>query len=702
MERGLGHVPHPYVCVRPIHERAVGKKNDEYKFFLHFSRVFFFMDTICGVFFSYYKERNTMQHALRTMEKRTGRNNPMRRIVNRALLGGAGDDDKSDEMLKYLKKQLLVDVQVLQKEKEAANKKINDLEKATKQERAKFQKQEGKVKSLKENGKIWRQKTEELKKSAQQKRAELEQQKRDVEKKKQDILLILKGFLNFVEPQKQPEAAIQIINMDATSYSSLPKSLQENVDVAKSAFEAAEQQPIAFRKHGDVHQIYIASKLLKHAPETIKQNKEIVLLAVQVDGCALEWAADALRGDVGVCTAAIKNDWKAIKYVTNKDKYNSLLHEASEKFFSEKKLNLQELAETAGKPLPDVFQMLYGFEAETERDAARDKIISLFGLYVNSSGQTIRQTNASPLIEILKGQWMDDTSLILAFPVALFEPLASDELKENARFVKQILAIEPLMLEHAGDNIRKDREIVKDAVTKNFMALLHAHANMIFDMRKDPETDDILQLALSAIPKDRLPYIYIEPFFQKFQNTPYVWEKLFQKFDTSDWTAGKILKKYWKPKDTEEWQNKWRNVVKAAVKANASALEHVGQKFQNDKEVVLAALDEQLGSHRIPWYDVVRYASEAMRSDKDVTDKAFEKWKAYTRTEDYEGFRPQDNEDKTKRDFIEEIKYAKNRFSDCTLDKEKFHCKMDRGWGVAGIGCEWDDTTKQCNRKAKK
>jgi len=623
-------------------------------------------------------------HALRVVEKRTGRNVPMRRIINHALRGGGVTPD---EMLTYLKTKLLKQVQALQKEREVANNKINGLEKATAE-------QEEKVKTMKENGKIWREKIEELRNSAQQKHAELEQQKKDVEKKKQDILHVLKGFLNFVDSEKQPEAAIQIINMNAESYLSLPTSLQENVEVAKSAFRAAEKQPITFYKYG-AQQRFIASTLLHQAPETIQQNKEIVLLAVQVDGCALEWAADALRGDVGVCTAAIENDWKAIKYVTNKDEYDSLLHKASENFFSEKK-DLQELAKTAGKPLAEVWQVLYGFEAETERDAARDKIISLFSSYVYSSGQA--NANASPLIEILKGQWMDDRPLILAFPAALFEPLASGELKDDKAFVEKILEKEPLMLEHASGRIRQDREIVKNAVSKNFMALLHAHANMIYDMGKNPQSDDILQLALkrSATPERLSPYI--KPFFEKFKTTPYVWEKLFQKFDTWYGTAVNIMK-HWKPEDTEEWRNEWRNAAKAAVKASARALKHVGQKFQNDKEVVLAALDCEIWIGGFvntgPWYEVVKYASEAMRSDKDVTDKAFEKWKAYytSRTGDYnKGYRPQDYRDKTKQDFINKIENGKNRFSDCTLDKKKFDCENDSSL-YAGVGCKWDEST---------
>jgi len=62
-----------------------------------------------------------MQQALRAVEKRTGRNVPMRRIVNGALRGADGD------MLKYLKEQLLADVQALQKENEKLSKENNEL-----------------------------------------------------------------------------------------------------------------------------------------------------------------------------------------------------------------------------------------------------------------------------------------------------------------------------------------------------------------------------------------------------------------------------------------------------------------------------------------------------------------------------------------------------------------------------------------------
>ena len=73
-----------------------------------------------------------MQRALRTVEKLTGRNVPMRRIVNRALRGGMLRGGAGGEMLKYLKE--LADVQALQKEKEKLSKENNELLKSAKVE----------------------------------------------------------------------------------------------------------------------------------------------------------------------------------------------------------------------------------------------------------------------------------------------------------------------------------------------------------------------------------------------------------------------------------------------------------------------------------------------------------------------------------------------------------------------------------------
>jgi hypothetical protein len=50
-----------------------------------------------------------------------------------------------------------------------------------------------------------------------------------------------------------------------------------------------------------------------HASEELLGDREIVLAAVQEDGCALKFASPDLRGDRGVVLAAVKQNGDALR-----------------------------------------------------------------------------------------------------------------------------------------------------------------------------------------------------------------------------------------------------------------------------------------------------------------------------------------------------------------------------------------------------
>ena len=54
--------------------------------------------------------------------------------------------------------------------------------------------------------------------------------------------------------------------------------------------------------------------LLEHVSFDLKRSREVVLRALQNDGCAFMWASETLRADVALAGAAVANDSAAIEF----------------------------------------------------------------------------------------------------------------------------------------------------------------------------------------------------------------------------------------------------------------------------------------------------------------------------------------------------------------------------------------------------
>ena len=192
--------------------------------------------------------------------------------------------------------------------------------------------------------------------------------------------------------------------------------------------------------------------VLQYAPARIRHDRDIVLAAVRVDGCALSGVPDEFQDDREIVLATVSN-------------YGGALGCASETLRADRDVVLNAVA-NGGNPLcyvPDHLLDDRAFILEIVATHARyDKV------YVNFGRDCV--------MDDFPEQYLDDFEIMHAAVAHDGHSLAyvSDRLRVNREIVLTAVSNFGHALEYASETFRNDREVVLAAVSNDGRALQYA------------------------------------------------------------------------------------------------------------------------------------------------------------------------------------------------------------------------------------
>jgi len=339
----------------------------------------------------------------------------------------------------------------------------------------------------------------------------------------------------------------------------------------------------------------------KYAEErlTVVQNygclyEEEVLTAVQnnFNGCSLRDVSERLRNDKKVVIAAVQNNGWALQF-------------ASKELQNDKQVVMTAI-QTNGRSLQDASERL-----------RNDKKVVIAAVQNNGwalqfASKELKNNREVVLIAVKKnGYTLED---------------ASERLRNDKEVVIAAIANEHGALEFASEELKN---VMQDAwgVKEFAMAAVNRDPRNLHKIPREFQNDkQFHQIALAAVRKDPDAIKYVG---EKFQNDDEIALAALRRYpDAIKYVGGKFRNdkkialgvvnmfpaamKY----VGEKFQND-KEIALAAVRKDPDAIKYVGEKFQNDEEIALAAL------RRYP--DAMKYVGETIRNDKEIALAAVRK-----------------------------------------------------------------------------
>lgn len=364
---------------------------------------------------------------------------------------------------------------------------------------------------------------------------------------------------------------------------------------------------------------------LKRAPRPWKNDKEIVMAAVSVDGLALPFAGEELRKSKDVNLAAVKQNGMALQHV--------IYHrEAAEEAW----ITLQDLAPKQPRYITSdgtrtwaTYDPNPGTQAYEENTLVRE-YSEIMMAAVKQNGQALKHVGS-----YFRGFYfialaaVEQNGLALEHVTADVPGLALAAVKQNG-----------LALKHANPKLKNDRNVVEAAVKQNGLALEFAgeEAKSIFYLVKAAVGQNGLALQYASDHCRRDPDVVFIALKQNREALKYADPKIFE--DARFYLAAVreeclFALQYLSGKEDKQmildiveengltleyvpdvYKND-RDIALAAVNSNGLALEFVHDGFKNDKDVVLAAVNSNSLA--------LKFAHEQFKNDRDIVLKAIEK-----------------------------------------------------------------------------
>jgi hypothetical protein len=226
----------------------------------------------------------------------------------------------------------------------------------------------------------------------------------------------------------------------------------EPIDNIDNMFEMVNE----IKKHRQTEYLH---EVFKNASEQLKNNRELVLSLVKLNGRTLKYASNILKNDKEIVWEALKNDLNAFKYISDDLK-------------NDRKIVLFVIKEAG---------VLYQYVSENLRN---DREIALLSMKTHGLS-----------LEFVSKTFKNDYEIVLTavkhFSSALH--YASDEMKNNKSIVLAAVKSEPFALVYASDELKNDFDIVFVAVTEKGNSLTYAS-----DELKD--NIDIVKAAIQKVP----------------------------------------------------------------------------------------------------------------------------------------------------------------------------------------------------------
>jgi hypothetical protein len=278
--------------------------------------------------------------------------------------------------------------------------------------------------------------------------------------------------------------------------------IKRNHDIVKLAVqsqgEALEHACVRLRNKKQIVEVALENgPALKWAGESFRKDKEVVMKAVKYDRNALQYADESFRKDKDVVLAAVKNDGYALQYADEslrKDKEVVLaavkndgiaLQYADESFRKDKEVVLAAVERNG-------YALQYADES-----FRKDKEVVL-ATVVDKDGWALQFADES----LLKDANFVSTAIDQSFDSLRF---AHESLKKNREFVLAAVMKHGMALIYADESFRKDKEVVLAAVKESGGALKYADESF----RKDKE------VVLAAVMKHGMALKYADVFLRK-------------------------------------------------------------------------------------------------------------------------------------------------------------------------------------------
>ena len=301
---------------------------------------------------------------------------------------------------------------------------------------------------------------------------------------------------------------------------------------------------------------------LKHASDTIKDDREFVLAAVKRNGYVLAHASERLRNDRELVMIAVQQRGSVLGYVGEKfqadreivlaavKQHGDALEYASEEFHNDREIVMAAISQE-GQALKYVSKEL--------RDDY-DVVLTA----VKQNGYALGHCSKA----YRENQYIVVTAINQCGGALQY---ASDQFRAEPTIVVLALARDGNALRYASETLRNVRDLVMLAVTQNGYALEHASAAL----RNDRE---IVLTALEHVPK--------REYFCCSHMLYFVGESL-----CSD-----------------------REIVLRSMAQHGYNLEFAAKTLHNDREIVLAAVNQN--------GNALQFASKDLRNDYDIATAA--------------------------------------------------------------------------------
>ncbi len=220
-------------------------------------------------------------------------------------------------------------------------------------------------------------------------------------------------------------------------------------------------------------------------------------------------------------------------------------------------------------------------------------------------------------IILSKNKNFDIYKLLLEIYGTYFLKYADESLRKDREVVLEAVKSDGYALEYVDKSFKKDREIVLELVKSNGSALEYTDESL----RRDRE------IVLEAVKSNGWVLLYADKSFRKDREI--VLEAVKSRGSAlahADKSFGKdreivleaVKSDGWVLKCADKSFGKDREIVLEAVKSRGSALEYADESLRRDREIVLEAVKSD-GT-------VLKYANESLRKDREIVLAAVKGW----------------------------------------------------------------------------
>ncbi|MGL6120633.1 MAG: DUF4116 domain-containing protein, partial [Fusobacteriaceae bacterium] len=330
--------------------------------------------------------------------------------------------------------------------------------------------------------------------------------------------------------------------------------------------------------------------------DELKNDKEVVLSAVESCGSALEFASDELKNDKEVVLSAVENEATSLQYASkelksDRDIFEKSIHSACGRIIPINQVSSElkrdkELIELMIKKLH------YRDDREYDSTISVDYFDCHYGLnHFNYISQNLRG-NKEYILNIMRN---------INYPSFEFFDSLSMELKKDKEILKEFIRKVGHNYKKLDNESKKDKEIT--------MLAFKSFPNSLYFADPSLKGDEEFMIEAFKINKQALKYIK-----KSLIEDGTIIEKIrridIDRRNNKDIVLTAVKKNGLDLQDASKELQNDKEIVLAAVTNSGDALQYASKELQNDKEIVLAAVTNYgWGLH---------YASEEFKNDKDI------------------------------------------------------------------------------------